>query len=79
MPWKETCTMDQRRAFIEAWLSREFTMAELCRRFEVSRPTGYKWLERFEAEGCPGLADRSRAPQRHPNETSQQQVAQTQL
>ncbi len=27
MPWKETCTMDQRRAFIEAWLSREFIMA----------------------------------------------------
>lgn len=76
MPWKETCIMDQRRAFIEAWLSREFTMAELCRRFEVSRPTGYKWLDRFEAEGCPGLADRSRAPQRHPNETPQAQVAQ---
>ena len=74
MPWKETCAMDQRRGFISAWLSREFTMAELCRRFGVSRPTGYKWISRFEEEGCPGLEDRSRAPHRHPNGTPQDQV-----
>jgi transposase InsO family protein len=67
--------MDQRRAFIEAWLSREFTMAELCRRFGISRPAGYKWVNRFRAEGWSGLADRSRAPSRHPNETTQRQVA----
>lgn len=76
MPWKETCTMDQRRAFIKAWLSREFTMTELCHRFEISRPTGYKWLERFEGEGCPGLEDRSRTPHGHPNETATRLVGQ---
>jgi transposase InsO family protein len=26
-------------------------MAELCRRFRVSRKTGYDWLERFRADG----------------------------
>ncbi|MDH3673253.1 MAG: helix-turn-helix domain-containing protein [Gammaproteobacteria bacterium] len=47
MPWKETCAMQQRQAFIEAWLSREFSKSELCRRFGISRPTGDKWIERF--------------------------------
>ena len=30
---------------------RKSTMAELCRRYEISRPTGYKWVDRFEAAG----------------------------
>src|SRR5262249_2706709 len=75
MPWKETCTMEEREAFIEAWLSREFTMADLCQRFEVSRPTGYKWVERFSGEGRAGLTDRSRAPATHPNATPAEQEA----
>jgi len=54
--------MDEREAFVRAWLSGEFTMTELCARFGVSRPTGYKCVERFQAEGLPGLSDRSRAP-----------------
>jgi transposase InsO family protein len=44
-------------------------MAALCRRFGISRKTGYKWLERFRAEGEAGLQERSRASQRHPNQT----------
>ena len=31
------------------------SMAELCRRYGISRPTGYKWVDRFEAHGQPGL------------------------
>ena len=61
MPWKETCTMTEREAFIEAWLSRTFTVRELCRRFNISPKTAYKWINRFKAEGMTGLADRSRA------------------
>jgi transposase len=61
MPWKETCTMDERQAFIEAWLSGDFSVSELCRSFSISRKTGHKWLDRFKSEGMTGLADRSRA------------------
>lgn len=61
MPWKETCTMDERHAFIEAWLSNNFSVSELCRRFSVSRKTGYKWIKRFKLEGMKGLSDQSRA------------------
>ncbi len=75
MPWKETCAMEEREAFVQAWLSREFTMSELCERFEVSRPTGYKWVERFRSEGRAGLADRTRAAHRHPNALPVEQQA----
>lgn len=66
MTWKETCTVSERRLFVEAWLSQDFEVSTLCQRFGVSRKTGYKWIERFKAEGMGGLDDRSRA--RHSQE-----------
>lgn len=45
-------------------------MAELCRRYNVSRKTGYKWLDRYARFGLEGLRDESRAPRRHPNQVS---------
>jgi transposase InsO family protein len=40
------------------------SFSELCHRFNVSRKTGYKWLNRYRAEGIGGLMDRSRRPHR---------------
>lgn len=45
-------------------------MAELCQRYGISRPTGYKWLERYELGGDGALQDRSRAPRSCPHQTS---------
>ena len=42
-------------------------MAELCRIYEISRESGYKWMHRSEANES--LEERSRAPVRHPNQT----------
>ncbi len=42
-------------------------MSELCARYGISRRIGYKWLARYEAEGRPGLQDRSRAPHECPH------------
>lgn len=64
MPWKETCPVEQRKKFIDAYLTEEFTVVELCRRFGISRKTGYKWIRRF-MEGCE-LEDRSSRPLRSP-------------
>ena len=61
MPWKETCTMNERELFINAWLDRAYSVSQLCHRFGISRKTGHKWINRFKAEGMTGLADRSRA------------------
>src|SRR5260370_550357 len=70
MGWKETCAVDERMRFVMAIGEEEASFAVLCRRFGVSRKTGYKWLSRYEAEGVPGLVDRSRAPAHHPQEGS---------
>jgi transposase len=45
-------------------------MTELCATFGISRKTGYKYLKRYQEEGPEALRDRSRAPHRHPNQTS---------
>jgi transposase InsO family protein len=68
MPWKESSLMEERFRFIEDWRSEDWTMAELCRRYDVTRATGYKWLSRYEEGGLDGLRNQSRAPHRHPNE-----------
>jgi transposase InsO family protein len=68
MPWRETHVMDERMSFIVDWQREELSMAALCRRYGVSRKTGYKWLDRFEAFGLEGLKDHSSAAHRHPNE-----------
>ena len=70
MPWRETCPMDQRRKFIADLLHETWSMSALCQAYGISRKTGYKWLERFEAEGMAGLSDQSRARRTHPNVTA---------
>ncbi len=51
MPFEETHVVDERRRFvIEAQRSLK-SFSEICRRYGTSRPTGYKWPERWEGEG----------------------------
>ena len=70
MPWKESSAESEQRMFIEMWSRGEETVSELCRRFEISRKTGYKRINRFKEWGYDGLGDLSRAPHTHPNGTS---------
>ena len=70
MPWRENCAMDERIRFIGEQASGLWTMTELCERYEISRRTGYKWLDRYRAEGAAGLMERSRAPHRHGRSTA---------
>jgi putative transposase len=67
MPWRETCVMDERMAFIVDVQRGEASVAELCRRYGISRKSGYKWLARYTAGGVEALTDQSRAPHHHPN------------
>lgn len=66
MGWMETCAVDERMRFVMAVEERDETFAAVCRRFGVSRKSGYRWLERYRADGVAGLLDRSRAPLHHP-------------
>ena len=66
MPFGETHVVDERRRFvIEAHRSGK-SFSEICRRYGISRPTGYKWMQRWEDEGLPGLQDRSSRPTSSP-------------
>lgn len=69
MPWNVSDVVEQRSGFLDDYDSDAYSMAELCRMYEISRQTGYKLLKRREQEGAAGLLDRSRAPHRHPNQT----------
>jgi len=61
--------MEQKIEFICEWRTGKYSITELCRSFEISRPTAYRLIERFERLGFEGLKEQSRSPQRHPNST----------
>lgn len=54
---------DQRVEFVRLARSPDANISELCRRFAISRKTGYKWLGREDCE------DRSRRPRSSPTRT----------
>ena len=70
MPWHETDPVNERLKFVAAHQSGRQTLTELCRKFRISRKTGYKILKRYREEGPEGLRDRLRAPLSHPNQTA---------
>lgn len=70
MPWRISSAVSQRHEFALLASQPGANIAQLCRRFGVSRPAGYKWLNRYKAEGQTGLIDRSRRPHHSPNRTA---------
>lgn len=69
MPWKESDRVDQRESFVRDLKSGALSMVEACLRYGISRPTGYKWLERFEQGGRAALGDRPTVAKRQPLRT----------
>ena len=61
--------MNERKRFILEATAGLFSHSELCRRHDISRKTGYKWLERYETEGPDGLLERSHRPHCCPHAT----------
>lgn len=68
MPWREVSVMDQRQELIRLAMQEGVNRRELFRRFEIHPSTGYKWLDRWQADQ--GLADRSRRPHASPQRTN---------
>jgi len=68
MAWDERTVGQMREEFVRRVLAQERSKAALCREYGISRPTGDKWIERFQ-EG-ESMADRSRAPQTVPGRIS---------
>ena len=79
MPWKATDAMKERVNFVLEWEKRwneaeggPVDMAELCRKYGVSRPTGYAWVARFRDAGhdLSAVEEKSRRPLSNPNAIS---------
>jgi putative transposase len=69
MPWSQTTAMHQRTQFIADHLRGVHSVTELCAQYGISRKTGYKWIERYDARGPVGLEAQSRRPLSSPNAT----------
>lgn len=70
MPWKVSGIVSERREFYERLKAKE-RMSDLCREYGISRKTGYKFQERFEAYGLDGLGDRPPGPRESPHRTAE--------
>ena len=70
MPWNETDVMTEKERFIMLAQTGRFTITDLCADFGISRKTGHKYLQRYQADGRHGLNDYSRRPKDCPFTTS---------
>ena len=73
MPWKESHRVNERMKFIVRLEAGE-RMTDLCREYDISRKTGYKFLERYKKYGPAGLFDEPRIPIRTPHRTPEEIV-----
>ena len=69
MTWRSVDIQEQRVRFVVAASRGEKTFRALCQEFEVSRPTGYLWWQRYREQGLAGIAERSRRPDLSPRRT----------
>jgi transposase InsO family protein len=67
MAWRKVLPMEERARFVLEVDKAEMSVAELCRRYGVSRKTGYKWIRRYKAEGLDGIRERSSRPHSCPH------------
>lgn len=70
MPWREATMVNLREEFVRLASQEGANVSELCRRFEISRKTGYKWLRRWASDGLAGLEDQSVRPLNSPGRTA---------
>jgi len=70
MPWKVINQMEIKLQLVNDWNDGNFSISALSQKYEVSRPTVYKWLTRYRQSGIEGLKEQSRAPKHCPNRTS---------
>lgn len=61
MAWRVNNVRDQRKRFVREVQEYKKTFTDICEEFGISRPTGYKWIQRYALEGEDGLEDRSSA------------------
>jgi len=59
-----------RKEFVQLATQEGSNIRLLCRRYQISSRTAYKWLKRYREQGEAGLIDQSRRPQHSPLRTT---------
>ena len=66
MSWSIRDLEDARIEFVTIAREADVNMSAVCREFDITRKSGYKWLRRYETSGLDGLKNRSRRPRSSP-------------
>lgn len=70
MPPKVKRAVDFRLEFVLLATQEGANIRELCRRYQYSSRTAYKWIHRYQAGGAAALEDRRRRPRTSPRQTA---------
>ena len=68
MPWECRSVETIRKEFVAKAIMGEESISELCRQYGISRPTAYKWIERYR--NGDNMSDKSHEPFFKPLKTS---------
>lgn len=63
---------EQRVRFVVEATQKTQSLRALCAAYEISRPTGYLWLQRYRELGVAGIAEHSRKPHHSPGRTDRE-------
>jgi len=66
----ELSVVEQRYHAVMGVLAAGASKTDVAARYGVSRQSVHAWVRRYQADGLPGLADRSHRPKRHPAQMS---------
>ena len=69
MPWGGVTVSEQRQRFLEDYQLHYYSVSDLAERFNISRKTAYKWIDRFTEYGEQGYQELSRRPHSCPWQT----------
>jgi transposase InsO family protein len=71
MVWQSCSVKTLRHEFVMLAIRPNANISELCKRYQISRKTGYKWLSRYKDNGVEALLDNSSRPNHSPLRSSQ--------
>jgi transposase InsO family protein len=69
MPWMERRVKMLREEFVAQTMQEDRNISALCKKFGISRKTGYKWIKRFQENEC--LEDQNRKPKTSHSKTDE--------